>query len=53
MKKLIAYIRSEEFLARFKGERLGSHNYTDGMDFADSIALIVICALLMFVVIYA
>ena len=53
MKKLIAYIRSEEFLARFKGERLGSHNYTDGMDFADSIAGIAIFAFLMFFVSYA
>ena len=45
--KFFEYIKSKEFRDMFKAQR---HTYTTGMDVADSIALAVICALLLLVV---
>jgi hypothetical protein len=47
MKKLLAYLNSKEFQDMFKAQR---HTYTTGMDIADSIALAIICILLVLVV---
>lgn len=50
MKKLLAYMKSDEFREMVYGPKSARHTYGEAEDLADSIGLIIICALLLFVV---